>query len=251
MSIQTSCRDCVFGIFDKDNAQTDCHFDRISKFKANGADILPYGDPEKRWVQIDRYCNLCRTPGWEHFIGGGLSKEHYMACARQEVQNKTSFLAVLFDFKDDFQHIIDKAHELGNQSLKPKKIHVITLKKHDRLSRLKEVFACHNSWSIETVLDKSITTKERIFNTIKKHDCAYTLLYNSLLGTNDYFRDIESQLNDELKQLYVHINGSSLLFQSAMYKLMYQMYNCGPHTILYKIQKLMEEQKCNSSHLVR
>lgn len=57
--IDTSCKDCVFAIYDGDT-QVECFAGRLEKFKKNDVVIDAYDD-EKEFYVIRRLCNLNRT----------------------------------------------------------------------------------------------------------------------------------------------------------------------------------------------
>ena len=61
MNIITHCQKCAFAIFDENNHQTGCKFNRIDKFKNLGYDVQMISSDDKQYNIINTKCNACVT----------------------------------------------------------------------------------------------------------------------------------------------------------------------------------------------
>ncbi len=59
----TSCRDCVFAVYEK-NTQCGCSTGRLEKFKDVGTHIVEAQDGEKEYMVVERFCNHYREKSW-------------------------------------------------------------------------------------------------------------------------------------------------------------------------------------------
>lgn len=111
--IATSCRDCIFSIVN-DNIQIGCRFDRLDKFKENGADVVM---DKNHFLIIGRFCNTCRNEEW----GRNNPRRKWMEIVKERIRVQVDIIINIENCNDlsDIMNTVDSAY---NQKIKPKSV---------------------------------------------------------------------------------------------------------------------------------
>jgi hypothetical protein len=114
--ISTSCRDCIFAVYDRSKTQVGCKFDRIEKFEENGANILGQDDGEKKYLVIlGRFCTACRNKEW----GQNHSKRKWKSIVEDKIKIRLDIIVHVWG-QHTLPEIIQTVDSAYNQNPKPK-----------------------------------------------------------------------------------------------------------------------------------
>lgn len=184
--IHTSCKDCVFAIYE-DNTQTDCHLQYLDLFRSKNIDIIEaYDDDKEFYVINDKRCLGWKSLDWyEKRDLADLSLEQKID--RHHKQNFIKYLLWIDLHNFTTEESLD---ELGASikkcNIKPSKIVFVRYKNYqqdlhdfDHIRNILVKADCNNTeWRIETSLvDRSNVDNQRhdaIINCEKRFICLVT-----------------------------------------------------------------------------
>lgn len=229
--IKTSCENCVFKV---GNPQTGCFVDRLEKFKE-----LKCVEEQNGYYNILRFCNYNikdSASGFDLF----------------EIQSKVKkAMTVQVDFIVMLEHekIINFLQDIQNQTIKPKKITVVTpdfnLKNNDVYKATIGDFC-----KLEITSFLGATKEKMIDQIVLKSKSDFYGIVDNELPKHNLIELIEKAYNEDLVR-FCMINGPVKLYQNYTHKVLggNDVFKSESGHTLYnledKIKLLQEEQGTN------
>ena len=192
-SLQTSCKECLFAIYDKDT-QTGCVANRIDMFHnmPEGDAVIEAYDKEKEFFVIDSLCNYFRPPKWN---GGKPDLEK----AKKESQTSFTILICADDMtkeampsiKESIRNIdypVDKMSIIISHDIE------LSVEKKRVVRSMYEFFA--SELRIQSSINAYLRPESQAYEAFRKADCLYFIKIspNDVLPKN-MMKEIDDHLN--------------------------------------------------------
>jgi hypothetical protein len=229
--VNTSCRDCVFAIYDGDS-QTDCRLDRLRAFVAAGADVRPVSDylgrvaneeyraemsdrePEpveereddKDYFVINgRICLACRNVNtdWPK----AYPPDKWADQVRDETRVKMHAVVVVRP-GDTLDSVAKTVNSLEQQTLPARRVHVVLatpdVKRHELVQRMRKMGPAlvYNIivpsgppvWTVPMCVDMAVKD-------MKQEECNfYAVFHPGVEVPRSFVTDIDKAVNTDLHQ---------------------------------------------------
>ncbi len=192
-SLQTSCKECLFAIYDKDT-QTGCVADRIDMFHntPRGDVVIEAYDKEKEFFVIDALCNYFRPPKWN---GGKPDLD------KAKKESQTSFTILIYADDITKETVSFMKESIRDIDYPADKISIII--SHDieldvekkRLVRgMYEFFA--SKLRIQSSINVYLNPESQDYEAFRKADCLYFIKMSSNdVLPKDMMKEIDDHLN--------------------------------------------------------
>lgn len=220
MTINTSCKECVFATFSHQGhmTQTGCKFGRIKKYIQEGAVVVTkteYDDsmylyPILEYYRIlGRVCLLCRQSQW----GRKKLPQHWKKLAYQEASIQCHIILIA---NQNLKELFDTLKSIRNQTLKPRAITIVlpnnisTCELRQKLIKLlNKKSSKYIKWKIENAQDNF--TDEELFTLvvdIEKDYQYHMLLHAGIIVPKCILSQINKAIINDMKQIF-YIGGNS------------------------------------------
>jgi hypothetical protein len=206
-AIHTSCKKCVFAIYDN-ITQIGCHLDYLNKYKDKNISILEAYDEQKEFYVIgDKKCPGYREDSW--FKNANLSMEEKIIKIKQE--NSINYLIVI-NLKDidpiDLHKIFNTISEL---SFKPSKIilirHTDDNKKFPFATLKTSLDDLNIQWRIQTMIDKDALWGDILHGITVAGNHAYRFI----CGIKTYTEDLSKLIDKANSIIYNDLSTFNIL----------------------------------------
>jgi len=119
-SVTTSCKDCIFAVYDGDT-QKDCSLGRIDKFKEKGVVIEAYDEEKEFYVIRGMFCMACRDTKWgqEH----SKLKEIWADIVKKQME--VCYHVIILLRRAGASSLVVTLESLLEQEIPPKKVTVV------------------------------------------------------------------------------------------------------------------------------
>ena len=197
MNLLTSCKDCVFAIYDG-ITQTGCEANRLEHF-----DLEECYDEEKEfYVTKNLSCTMIREKDW---LLKGEKIENAVKRAKEEIAFK--YVVIM-----SAESLEEKLNKIYAQSIAPKKIYVYSFSQ-DRLPPKKNVEYIH-------FIDSNVSPIERIIKRLKTSINVFYLDNNFDVPAN-FIQRLEDKIfySGYRKSILISDTTSSFVFPTILYKL--------------------------------
>ena len=194
-SIHTSCKDCVFAIYE-DQTQTDCSMGMIEQYKAKNCEIIEAYDDDKEFYIINkRKCINHRKESWfKQFENSDNSLEYRIE--KTNASNKINYI-LLIDLK---LFTVEKLHQtfidISNLDVKPKRIILLRYSYANRLFDFDIIkgfidqYKIECPWRVQTMLEQDVELRSILSSTINMHKQHRFMTYMT-----DYTSDLNNIIN--------------------------------------------------------
>ena len=242
----TSCKDCIFAIYD-DNTQTECSHGRLAKFKKVGTNVVEATDDDKNYMVVERFCNKYREDAWMKGVkdkAKQVSKEIEIRCGVFIVLTKgktikdmeATILSCLKQkrVKPDYFVVVNNS-DVSHPEVISRMHH--TIKK-------KAIFYAVRALHVEATLDECV---DLAFNQAKN---GYYITFEAGYESLPNFLDkIDYLINEELETIILikpegRING--MFAQCAIHKILGGNIE---KPLIKKIEDISKEE--NTEHVIR
>lgn len=192
--IKTSCKDCVFAIYN-DGRQTDCYAGRLEKFPEKSLQ-------DDTYFIIDRFCNLCRDGSWGEVNPGTLDEQ--LAIARRDAQITVDAI-IYHDQTHTLNDLKSTINSLVNNTILPRRI-VISLA--DIKVKPSEVRMFLNGkglqhWNIDRLLVR-MTRDEAIKHASRLCKSTYcTTAESGFVYPTNFIEALNKMINSEMRQIVI------------------------------------------------
>lgn len=228
-SIHTSCKSCVFAVYES-TTQTECALNYLDLYRKNNIEILEAYDNEKEFYIINtKKCMGYREPKW--FDSLGLSNS--TLDQKIETYNKYNRLdyAMVIDLKDFTKDSLDSIlNDISQMDIVPKKIVIIRHINQDnsedfQYSNLEKLFAQYNiscPWRVQTILDETLSSEDLLrgaMTTIaKQRFVSYITGYSK--DIINLIKTANAKIHEELDQFVVLSDQTykAVIFSGAVYR---------------------------------
>lgn len=223
--VHTSCKNCVFSIFDN-NTQSGCFADYLNRYRNKNEEIIEVFDDEKEFFVINnKKCLGYRENSWfDQFNMESCSISDKLNKLRDE--NSIQYLLVIYLKDFNTNNLLDLEGQLKKLTHKPSKIIFIkhtddVINTFERLDSLLKCSELNCPWVIRDMLDYTIAYDEII------HYIALTeIKYRFILSINkptDIIKIVNKTNDivfDKLDQFTVISDSSksSFMFSGAVYR---------------------------------
>jgi hypothetical protein len=243
--IKTSCKDCVFAIYDG-KTQTGCYTNALHRLEANNGKIVEAYDEEKEFYLIeDRICIECRHKEKWNKLTPDMSIDEMYETVKMENTLKVEVL-VLFNLGDNIQELENTLTSLNKQKKFIKKIHIVNTTGFTPV----EIREClkqnikNVAWSIESMQD-DYSIDDMVHYGFKKINVKHTLIVetNSNIADN-YLEKINKLTQIDMKRVILvepnnNYHGMFIVTQLNQY-----LGKTKDNTLLSLIKHKLEEEKC-------
>ena len=204
---QTSCKNCIFAIFDK-TTQTGCLHNRIDKF---GKDVIEAYDEEKEFFVIKRLCNLHRDVSWNSGV-----------CDLEKAKRESE---LTFDILINCDNINTEMSE-----------YIINLILHQNKKCKIQLFYAHDSSNEKKEIVKNIFLKSPFTNIsvyFNKIEYIYSVIsrslniYHAIIDETNYKNleqfivQINSYINNEMSKAIIFKNNNKIAIMTLACKMFY------------------------------
>ena len=210
-TIHTSCKDCVFAIYN-DNTQTDCSMNMIEKYQNKGSKIIEAYDDEKEFFIInERKCIWYRVPSWfNQFEDANDSLEYRVTKAKEF--NQINYM-MLIDLKLFTIEELEKTFiEISNLDIKPKRIiflrynYTNNIFEFDTIKGLIDRYKIVCAWRIQTMVKKDVELRSIVSSTIN-----FYKMHKFVLYMTNYSNTVNSIINTGNKIVFDDLDTFSLI----------------------------------------
>ena len=238
-TINTSCKDCVFAEWNK-NEQTGCELGRISKFKKNGTEVVEATDNVKDYYVVRRFCNAYRPEAWGEMVEDktqAIKEETKIRCGVVIVANKKASMTT-----------IEKTVEasLKQSVVLPDYIVIVNnsdIKHHDIIFRMHDVISEDIVFYAVQVREEKATIGQCVDMAFNQAKNGYYIVFLAGYEPPPNFLDkINNRINKELDSIIFiepQQKWNGLFVQCSTHKLLGGNYE---KTLLKKISEIVEEE---------
>jgi hypothetical protein len=197
IKIKTSCRKCVFAIFDN-NIQTGCKFNRTDIFRQKNK-LYEIKEDDNLFFIIDTMCNTCRDVKWAD------KYEDPMNQVKKEIEPKIhTFIVDKSDDNADLvkHRILSTVKSLNKSSIKPYILHLViqnynlTTEVIDILNIVKEKFNKNTKLTITYALDRELDMVDSAISLVEQP--YYMVVKSGEKLPSDYIDKFNKAINSEL-----------------------------------------------------
>lgn len=229
--IKTSCENCVFKV---GNPQTGCFVDRLEKFKQLGCT-----EEQNGHYNILRFCNYNVKDS-----ASGFDLLEIQARVKQAMTVQVDFIVML-----EHEQIVHFLHDIQKQTIKPKKITVVTpdfnLRNNDRYKSILGQFC-----KLEITSFLGATKEKMIDQIVLKSKSDFYGIVDNELPRHNLIELIEKAYNEDLIR-FCMVDSEVRLYQNYTHKILggNDIFKSESGHTLYnledKIKLLQEEQQIN------
>lgn len=198
VKIKTSCKTCVFAIFDNNN-QSGCKFNRLNVFSKREKLINSQDDTGTFYI-IDTICNACRDAKWAE------KYENPMNQVLKEIEPRIhAFIVDRSD--DDFilvkNRIMATVQSLNKSIVKPIVIHLViqnyklTTEIIDILNLVKSKFGQNTKLTITYSLDRDLDMVDSAISLVEQP--YYMIIKSGEKLSKDYINKFHYAINSDMK----------------------------------------------------
>jgi len=227
-TIHTSCKNCVFAIYDN-ITQTDCALKYIEKYKQQNTEIIEAYDNEKEFYIVNKKkCIGYREPKWFKKFDIDHSSLECKISKYNEL-NKINYVLVLDAFDYSLEDLEYTIKNITNIDIKPQKLIIIRHTNNQELpyKQIDQLFNKYLSipWRIQTILDPNLSNQNVLNQTINQNAKYRFMLYvtNSKdIKLNTLVQKANSIVHENLKQFQVlQTTFESKMFSIPVYRYAY------------------------------
>lgn len=196
--LHTSCKDCIFAIYDGDNKKQDgCQFNKIEKLIENGVKVVESFDEDKEFYVLDNHA--CMTYR-RHLLPNKTIEEQVQIAKKQAAPKIACVITVESDNIEDLEKTIKSLIEQDSQfneivfcvlsKIKPSQI-VSSINKNNGKFK----------WSIKQIVDEYWNGAKAINVAVQKSKSTYASVFNSGFEIPKTFvKEIVVSLAEEMKR---------------------------------------------------
>lgn len=223
--LTTSCKDCVFAVYDGDT-QFDCRAGRIDVFAKNEEVIDAY-DNDKSFYVIKRLCNFYREEDW-------INEDDTDVLAKVKNEATPSFGVVIYNLSQDTNKQLDKLKDIINQSpVDNKKIYVVLIANDQSKADMPYFLPMVDSFKEDGIALKIVSVfnyvpKQHIDALAFKHVIKRNYLVkidNNDMVSGDVFDKVNQSLNTDLDKVSYYQDGNVSIISSYLVNHTYQEFN--------------------------
>lgn len=210
-SIHTSCKDCVFAIYE-DKTQTGCSMDMIEKYKTKNCQIIEAYDDDKEFYIINkRKCINHRKESWfSQFENPENSLEYRIE--KTKTSNRLNYI-LLIDLK---LLTVEKLHQtfidIANLDIKPNRIILLRYNYTNRvfdfdiIKGFIDQYKIDCPWRVQTMIEKDVELRSILSSTINLHKQHRFMVYMT-----DYTSGLNEIINRGNKIVFDDLETFSLI----------------------------------------
>lgn len=172
--IHTSCKDCVFAVYEN-QTQTNCSMGMIDKYKSKNCEIIEAYDEDKEFYIINsRKCINHRKESWFKQFEDSEDSLEYRINKTKESNRLNYILFIdlkLFTTENLHQLFID----ITNLNIKPKRIILLRYNYTNRvfdfdlIKGLIDKYKIDCPWRVQTMVEKDVELRSILSSTINLH----------------------------------------------------------------------------------
>lgn len=205
-AIHTSCKKCVFAIYDN-ITQTGCHLDYIAKYREKNISILEAYDEQKEFYVIgDKKCPGYREDSW--FKDNNLTIEEKIDKIKKDIS--INYLMVI-DLENMDPMELDKVFDtISELAYKPSKIIIIRHTNNQKFpfDVLKNSLdKLDIKWRVQTMIDKDVLWGGILHSVVSNGNHAYRFI----CGVKKYTPDITNVINTANSIIYDNLSSFNIL----------------------------------------
>jgi hypothetical protein len=194
-SIHTSCKDCVFAVYEN-KTQTDCSMGMIKKYRDKNDEIIEAYDDDKEFYIINkRKCINHRKESWfAQFENPENSTEYRIE--KTKASNRLNYILLidlkLFNVEKLHQTFID----ISNLDVKPKRIILLRYSYANRVFDFDTIkgfidqYKIDCPWRVQTMVEQDVELRSILSSTINLHKQHRFMTYMT-----DYTSDLNKIIN--------------------------------------------------------
>jgi len=226
-TIHTPCKSCVFAKYE-DKTQTDCHLDYISKYRANGVEIIEAYDEDNEFFVInDKKCIGYRENKWfEKRNLGDASIEQKIN--KYKESNYAHYIAVINLKELELDNLANICNNLNKCDIRPKKVVLIRYqndKKNFHYRDIENIFSSTNidyPWRIQTMLDTDMPYEYILYDIVKNNkNCRFVLsIQQDTDSLNKLINTANQTVYENLENFYASGDSTKkvILYSSTVYR---------------------------------
>ncbi len=200
---RTSCKDCVFAIFDGDiKTQIGCSMGRIDIYRAqNPESVIEAYDEEKEFYVINnRICNLCRNSKW----AADKNPRDLLGLQYAAIEEASLKFDVIVIANDNINDVEATISFLMQEEYKPRQITIIRKPGNQiRPAFLRNSLSKLNvKWRMASLVNPEFDEREMVDESIKTSKCGYIVVVKA--GSTlppQYLKNLDFLWNKKLIQL--------------------------------------------------
>tara|TARA_Y100000004_G_scaffold153489_1_gene177197 strand:+ start:1152 stop:1883 length:732 start_codon:yes stop_codon:yes gene_type:complete len=232
--IKTSCKDCVFSIYDKDT-QIGCEAGRTSVFEKQG-DLVEAYDDEKEFYTVSRLCNIAThddTTLEDARKKAAPTIDVYVDCTNIELEPYE-------EREQSLRHLKDKFDYYDN------KLNIILINDYYKVSKDQraKIYELHETLNAEIVsyMDREFTLHERCYKSKKSYHCILPVHADF----KEIFYKVDKLVNEDLEKI-VTCKIDDFFFIS---NLAYKIYALNKESVSYEsnIKDVITDSKERNLH---
>ena len=205
--VQTSCKNCVFSIYDKDT-QVDCEAGRTSIFEKLG-DLIPAYDDEKEFYTISRLCNISTNDDislQDARKNAAPTIDVFLDCTNIELEPYEERKQSLIDLKNKFDYYENKLNIiLFCDSYKISK---------DQKAKIYELHETLNA-EIVSYMNRDFTLHDRCYKSKKSYHCILPVHSDF----KEIFYKVDKLVNEDLERIVTCKIGDFFFISNLAYKI--------------------------------
>lgn len=226
-SIHTSCKDCVFAIYE-DKTQINCALQYIELYKSKNIEILEAYDNDKEFFIINgKKCMGHRENNWFdqfNMKDADLSEK----IAKYNETNILNYI-IIIDLKNlNLDQLDDICLQISQCKVQPKKVifirHIDNEKSfpYDKIENILKKYEPKYIWRIQTILDDSLTDKNILDNIALLNNKVRFMLY--ITNYNSDIKNVvevtDNKVHQKLEQFNVISNKDKncMIFSTIVYR---------------------------------
>lgn len=226
--IHTSCKNCVFSLYDK-VTQHGCGLNYLDVYRNNNVEIIEAYDNDKEFYVInDKKCIGYREPKWFDSLGmaDAPMQDKITKYFESNYINYFLILDTLEMNKDQFDAAIKN---LSSASFAPQKLIIIRYAYKDNdlpYTLIENTFKKYNvdiSWKIHTILDNELSHDDILYQIITQNNKYRFVLYSKdATNLNDLIIQANNIVYKQLKSFNIlsTTNKQNIVFSIGTYKYM-------------------------------
>lgn len=226
--IHTSCKNCVFSIYDH-LTQTDCALKYLDTYKVNNTEILEAYDNDKEFYIInDKKCIGYREPKWfDRLNMADASMDEKIAQYFQS--NYINYFLILDTLEMNIDEFDTSIKNLSEAPFAPQKLIIIRYAYKDNdlpYTLIENTFKKYNvniPWKIHTILDPELSNEDILYQIISQNNKYRFVLYSTnLIDSHILINEANDVVYKKLKSFTILSNTqkNSIIFSIGIYRYM-------------------------------